>query len=74
MFVRLAQDSATTTMYCLVDGSDKSEPESIRWSASRFLGLYRDLDIMNMRVCFVSPAVLALSHARYISLNPDSND
>lgn len=74
IFVQLAQDATMTPMYCLIDGLDECEQDSIRWIASHLAKLYRGTDVIKLRICVVSREILELKNARRILLDPDNND
>jgi hypothetical protein len=74
IFVKLAQDDMMAPMYCLIDGLDECEPDSIRWIASRLAGLYRGTQVIKMHICVVSRDILELRPSRQILLDPDNND
>jgi hypothetical protein len=71
---KLAQGSTMAPMYCIIDGLDECEKDSIRWIASRLPTLYRGTHMIKMRICVVSRDILELRHTRQILLDPDNND
>jgi hypothetical protein len=74
IFTELAQDPTMTPMYCLIDGLDECDHDSIRWIASHLAGLYCGPRMVKMRICVVSRDILELRQARQILLDPDNND
>jgi hypothetical protein len=74
ILAKLAQDATMAPMYCLIDGLDECEHESIRWIASQLFELYVGIQLINIRICIVSRDVPELRQARQILLDPDNND
>ena len=74
IFVKLAQDDMMAPMYCLIDGLDECEHDSIPWIASRLVGLYLGTQAIKMHICVVSRDVLELRPVRQVLLDPDNND
>jgi hypothetical protein len=74
ILVQLAQDAMMAPMYCLIDGLDECEHDSIRWISSRLFEFYGGTQTINLRICIVSRDVPELRHARRILLDPDNND
>jgi hypothetical protein len=74
IFAKLAKDPSMALMYCLIDGLDECEHDSVRWISSCLLDLYGETQMINLRVCIVSRDLPELRHARRILLDPDNND
>jgi hypothetical protein len=74
IFVKLARDLTMTPMVCLIDGLDECEQDSITWLVSHLFGLYRETQMMKVRICVVSRDILELRSSRQILLDPDNND
>jgi hypothetical protein len=74
IFAKLAQEATIAPMYCVIDGLDECEQDSIRWIASRLFELCNGTRTIKMRICIVSRDVPELRHARQILLDPDNND
>ena len=74
IFVKLAKDPSMAPMYCLIDGLDECEHDSIRWIASHLAELHHETQLVKMRICIVSRDVPELRQTKQILLDPDNND
>jgi hypothetical protein len=74
IFTKLAQDPSMTPIYCLIDGLDECEHDSIQWIAFHLAEMHRGTRVIKMRICVVSRDILEFRQARRILLDPDNNN